>query len=1002
MTLLSAFRRPLIAATTVAALAIAAMPAAAADEVSAQSDAILTQSALDERRADNGTTPIAVHLEGRIYGARTTPYPYSASESTIAGTAYYVDCGDATEDATGGDAEAEATAVIEDDAQGTGTREEPFTSLEAANAVTLQPGDAMLFKGGSVCAGTFAPKGSGTQEQPITIDAYDASKEDRARIDAQGGVDAMLVQDVEHYVIRNLELTNTAGDGTDYTIVRHGLRIVNQNQGTLSGFDIANLYVHDVLGNNKKNAAGIRLEVLGSAVKSKFSGVEIAYNELRHVNRTGIVAATDWWQREEAEYWGGTYYPQDPIHIHDNFLTDIGGDGIVVWAAPDSIVEYNTLENAANEHGGKSDNSHNAGIWAWVTDRIVFRNNHVFDMHRSADNNDGAAFDADTGGTGQIFEHNLTHDNAGGFIMYCGCWGLSTNISARYNLSLNDGRFVDLDPVAEPTGETARTVFMAGSTDSHFYNNTILLPPTDVNIAGYGHYMVNNVAMVNNLYLAQQGTVVSDTTTGVDNNTLTWRNNIFAGPAQGWPTDGTDNQVVSNLGLGTGSGLAQLQIRSDEVLAHGYPVADPHGEKEVLDFLGNPVPTVTSPDVGAFQYSKVPQQVTVADGGFEQCDSTAWSKNAITVTDGQRSGARALSVNGEPVTQTVSAAINRTYRAVAAVKPAGESAALPQVSITLPSGASMTLAPQTDKDGKAIADGTGWVGVSGVFRTAADASTFTIGISGTGLIDDVSIEGVDDLMVDGAFESPTNTVWQPAIVLEGTPANAAENGTIDRSEDAVTGKYAAPVPATGTRLNADWAQEPFTGDAYNRFTYVAPGENYDLGVWAKAKESSEVTLAWENFAGWRADYPLTLSNVKGSVSTNSGEYTRLNLPLVAEQEQIVVACQGEGLCDDMTLVAAWDGSVPAIAAGNCTSASEPSEADKPTTPSNDGSTGSEGKGNGDTSGDAKGAGRSDGGSAEKIDGKLSNSGSAVAGVIVLATLLMLIGAVAVRSSRIRA
>lgn len=36
-----------------------------------------------------------------------------------------------------------------------------------------------------------------------------------------------------------------------------------------------------------------------------------------------------------------------------------------------------------------------------------------------------------------------------------------------------------------------------------------------------------------------------------------------------------------------------------------------------------------------------------------------------------------------------------------------------------------------------------------------------------------------------------------------------------------------------------------------------------------------------------------------------------------KQEQIVVACQGEGLCDDMTLVAAWDGSVPAIAAESC-------------------------------------------------------------------------------------
>lgn len=966
------------------------MSIAIADEISMQSDDILVQSALDDRRADNGTTPIAVQLDGRIYGARVTPYPYTADEDAIAGTTYYVDCSAAPVDASGssdgdieagdgdqnepaaGEAEAdlgtaepdaeeadatsdneetaadteksgaavteEADAVFlaensentevdtqttaeeenSEASQGTGTRETPFTSLEAANALTLQPGDAVLFKGGSICTGTFTPQGSGTADAPITIDAYDAAKDNRARIDAKGADEALLLRNVQHYVIRNLELTNTAGDDTDYAELRYGLRVINQDQGTLTGFDVANLYVHDVLGydpkdvNNSKKATGIRFEVLGGAVKSKFSGVEIAYNELRHVNRSGIVVFTDWWNREEAEYWGGSFYAQDPIHIHDNFLTDIGGDGIVVWAAPDSIIENNTLENAANEHGGRVENSHNAGIWAWVADRIIFRNNHVFDMHRSDTNNDGAAFDADTGGTNQVFEHNLTHDNDGGFMMYCGCWGLSTNITARYNISLNDGRFVDMVPKAEATGETARTVFMAGSTDSHFYNNTVLLPPTDVNITGYGHYMDNNVALVNNLYVAQQGTKVSDTTTGEAFNTLTWRNNIFGGPATGWPTVGTDNQVLPNVSLAAGTGLEKLKINVPEVLGTGYPVADPYAETDVTDFLGNPVPTVTNPDVGAFQYSAIPVQVTVADGGFEQCEGDAWGAEAVKVTDGQRSGSYALRLSDQTVSQTVKAAINRTYRVVAAVK--GEVA----VTVKLPSGAAMTLQPQLDDAGNPVTDASGYASVNGVFRTAADATNFTIALSGTGFVDDITAEGVEDLMVDGAFEAPTNTVWQPAIDLQGTPANSAENGALDRSEDAVTGRYAAPVPATGTRLNAAWKQEQFSGDAYNRFTYVIPGKDYELGVWAKAKAGAEVKLAWENFTGWRVGYPLTLPDVQGAVATSAINYERLSLPLNAKQSQIVVACQGAGLCDDMTLVTAWDGSVPAIAAAGCT------------------------------------------------------------------------------------
>lgn len=1015
-------RHRIIATSTVAAITFTGVPAAAADEISTQSDDILVQSALDDRRADNGTTPIAVQLDGRIYGARTTPYPYTADEAAITGTAYYVDCSAATADAS-------------DTSDGQGTRENPFTSVEAANALTLQPGDAVLFKGGSVCTGTFTPQGSGTADAPITIDAYDATKDNRARIDAPAAppypkdapakdlpkTEAMLLHNVEHYVIRNLELTNAVNDGNgeQYKTPRHGLRVVNQDAGTLTGFDIANLYVHDVLGNNAKNAAGIRFEVLGGTVKSKFSGVEIAYNELRHVNRTGIVAATDWWQREEAEYWGGSFYAQDPIHIHDNFLTDIGGDGIVVWAAPDSIIEYNTLENAANEHGGKSDNSHNAGIWSWVTDRIIFRNNHVFDMHRANDNNDGAAFDADTGGTGQVFEHNLTHDNAGGFIMYCGCWGLSTNITARYNISLNDGRFVDMTEKAEATGETARNIFMAGSTDSHFYNNTVLLAPTDVNITGYGHYMDNNVVLVNNLYLSQQGTAVSDTTTGTALNTLTWRNNIFAGPATGWPTAGTDNQVLPNVGLASGTGLEKLKIQVPEVMGTGYPVADPYAETDVTDFLGNPVPTVTNPDVGAFQYSEIPEQVTVADGGFEQCGADAWGAEALKVTDGQRSGNYALSLSDQAVSQTVKAAINRTYRAVAAVKGASADAALPKVSITLPSGATMELKPQLDAAGKPVTEDSGWVLVSGVFRTAADATTFEIKLSGKGLVDDISLEGVEDLMVDGAFEAPTNTVWQPAIDIMGNPSNSAENGSLDRSKDAVTGRYATPVPATGTRMSAaSWLPEPFSGDAYNRFTYVTPGKEYELGVWAKAQEGAEVKLAWENFTGWREGYPLTLTDVLGSVSTSATKYERLSLPLNASQEQIVVACQGEGLCDDMTLVAAWDGNVPAIeGVEECASANnDPNETLEDPNPDSDSTlenTGSSdesddepnGRNNSGSSGGDTDMGKNTEGddtSESDTTDKLSESGSNAMGGIALAVLLALAGALALRTSRKRA
>lgn len=894
-----------------------AMPVAYADSISETSVAILQEAALDSRLADDGVTPIAVTDGDNVYGARPTPYPYTADLGAISGTSYFVDCA-ATE-------------------AGTGTQEEPLNSLDAANALELKPGDAVLFKGGSTCTGTFTPHGSGTADAPITLDAYEASAEHRARIDGAGNTDAVLLLDVEHYVVRNLELTNVANDATDYAEDRHGLRVaIGERDGT--GYDVANLYVHDVLGKNAKDAAGIRFEINGSKTQAKFSDVEIAYNTLRHVNRTGIVVATNWWQREEAEYWGGKYFPMDPVMIHDNFLTDIGGDGIVVWAAPKSLIDHNTLENAANEHQGKSDNSHNAGIWSWVTDDITFANNHVFGMHRSNDNNDGAAFDADTGGSNQVFEHNLTHDNDGGFIMYCGCWGLSTDITARYNISINDGRFVDMVTSAEATGETARTVFMAGATDSHFYNNTVLLPPTDVNIAGFGHYMVNNIVMANNLYLSQEGTAVSDDTTYAESwgNTVNWRNNVFAGPATGWPTgDRADNsnQIVPNLGLASGKGLAKFHITDAALAGSGYPVADPFGDGNVLDFVGNPVPTVTEPDVGAFQFSPIPAQVTVTNGGFEDCDDDAsWSiSNGAVSGDTVRSGDYALVLDAQgAASQTVPAAINRTYRLTAAVS--GEK--LPTVSVTLPSGATVVAEPQLADNGVPVVDEKGYTPVELVFRTAFDATTFDILVDAPqgGIVDDVVVTGIADHVVDGTFEAITNTVWQPPVAIQGTPGNSGESGPLARSTDAVTGDLATPVPATGKRLNANWAPEEFTGDAFNRFTYVTPDTEYELSVWAKADEGKTVSLVWDYYPGWAANYPLTIENPQSKATTDSTSYSRISTPVFVPyrenqvypaETQISVACQGNGLCDDMTLVEAWDGTAPAIASAQCTTDVEP-------------------------------------------------------------------------------
>lgn len=544
--------------------------------------------------------------------------------------------------------------------------------------------------------------------------------------------------------------------------------------------------------------------------------------------------STSCWSREEAELWGErSHYPWDPFHIHDNFLTDIGGDGIVVQYASGSKVEHNTVERAASEHGGMSANGVNVAVWPWNADRVEFRNNHVFGTVRSITDNDGSASNADSGNTGGIYEHNLSHDNEGGFMMWCGCWGMTTDITVRYNVSLNGGKSMEVqknwkDPSQGMVYQPARVNLFYGQSDSRLYNNTYLLPVDDVNIAFTDFWLDDNSVNANNVFLAQPGTTVSENVSEMPNSNVAWRNNVYGGLVEDWPTVGADaNTVMPDLALLDGVGLDRLKFTGEGFAAAGYPIADA-GE---TDMLSNPVPSNTAPDVGAWQFNEFTEAETLADGGFETDDAWAFNGAVERVTEGARNGSAALQVGaGGSAVATADAAINRTYRLVTAVKADGESA--PKVRVELPGGFVL------DAEASGDADADGWQPVTAVFRTAWDASTFTVPVSGaSGLADDVSVEGVADLVVDGAFEALLNTPWQPVSPVEGTPTNSWLPGdklsadgpayTFERSEDSVTGNYSPPVPVRGAL--GGWPAAP----AENRFTFVTPNTDYELGVWAK-------------------------------------------------------------------------------------------------------------------------------------------------------------------------
>ncbi|MGW8728034.1 hypothetical protein ACWGNF_18630 [Streptomyces sp. NPDC055808] len=374
-----------------------------------------------------------------------------AAPASAASTTYYVDCSATT--------------------NGTGSQTSPLNSLPAANALTLTPGDALLFKRGATCKGQLYARFSGTANTPVTYGSYGAGG--AARIDANGNYAAVWLKNASYVTVQDLELT-TPGDNTT---ARRGVWAQAVDSGDLTGVVLQRLDIHDVRGtlpaktggaaaNGKYAGAsgGIVVEALGSTTPSAFKGLTIVDNKIHSVDRAGIYFWSNWCRRPDmVGFWTSLctadWHPHTGTVIQDNTLTDIGGDGLVVKTSSDALVQRNDLDGF-NERAG----SVNAGMWTANSDFVTFQYNRSAHGNTTAD---GQGYDVDHSTNHVTFQYNVSYDNDGGFFLLCpygaGVPGQSKDFVVRYNLSVNDH---------------ARTfqVCSGGLVRGQIYNNTIQLP----------------------------------------------------------------------------------------------------------------------------------------------------------------------------------------------------------------------------------------------------------------------------------------------------------------------------------------------------------------------------------------------------------------------------------------------------------------------------------------------------------------------------------------------
>ncbi|TQE23667.1 hypothetical protein Sipo8835_34520 [Streptomyces ipomoeae] len=762
-----------------------------------------------------------------------------ATPAHAAGSTYYVDCSAAS--------------------NGTGSSSSPWNSLAGPNATTFAPGDQLLFKRGTTCTGLLHPLGSGSASGgSITMSAYGTGA--LPVIAGGGGTDAIYLHNQEYWEISDLEVTNTGVvKGAN---ARRGVYVVLENYGTGDHYKISNLNIHDVNGNQSKEvdgSAGILFAVLGTTTPSAFNDVDIDGNTVANVARSGINMSSTWLCRPSIGCNTPAWTPWTNVVVHNNTVHDTDGDGIVVQMSQDALIEHNVVYNAA-----KAPNAANAGIWAWDSDGTVIQYNEAYGTQKNTGNPDGQGFDVDYGQDGTVVQYNYSHDNAGGFILFCGCGGgshLASNAAVRYNVSEND---------------RLRVITMDGSQDSALYNNTIYIPSGSTANVLEVTGAWNDLTLANNIiYNLGSGGYVY--TAGQPASNFAWRNNLFYGnhPASEPSDPGkitADPQLASPGSGGTGIGsVAGYQLTASSPAIGAGVVVPNNGGK---DYWGSTVPSTCAPDIGADQFSSPSDSTCLANEnlGFETGTTSAWSKwnNASVTNTTSHSGTYAAKITSSPASleQSVPVAPRTTYRVSGWVKSdvAGE---VMNVGVKNTGGLETT----------ASASGTAWTYVSADFTTGATNSTVRLYCykssgTGSGYCDDMAVTPVKNYAINGNFESGHTVPWR--------------NGDFSLTSTAANGNAAA---LTNASLSS--------GSLFQIVTGLTPNTTYRLtGSLASQTAGTTTALEAKLYNGTAVTSASTTS------STYSKQSTTFTTGAGVTSARIychLVSGTGDGYCDEVTL-----------------------------------------------------------------------------------------------------
>ena len=385
-----------------------------------------------------------------------------------------------------------------------GSKNEPFYSLEKINDTKLTDGSSIFLANGSMFKGSI----NLINNKDITITNYIGRSEsnDKPIIDANGLLSGILIENSSGINISNIHITGNGGNesANPHKLIKTDLRagvlyIVSDNlihkNLTIDNVDLKNIFFQDegfernpkeVKTPNGTQSYGWGIRILNLSDKGNLEDIVIKNSLIENISHSGIRVK------------GKLDNKFKNVKVFNNKLIKTGGPGMVF----NSSYNLHAYGNDINFSGSPDDSrkwGRGSGLWTWGSSLGLIEKNKFQNANGPADS---AGCHIDFNCTDIVVQYNLSRNNAGGFVEIL---GNNYNCSYRYNVSINDGHRVKGEGNNFQEGKSFWLSGFAGNGknrigpfNSYIYNNTVfankdIVSKIAVDKGSKGVFVANNI-----------------------------------------------------------------------------------------------------------------------------------------------------------------------------------------------------------------------------------------------------------------------------------------------------------------------------------------------------------------------------------------------------------------------------------------------------------------------------------------------------------------------------